>query len=563
GGSASAPPRPPVPPAPKPRKAKWYEKAWAVTKGTVKGIGGGAVDLVKGVGGLVVETGKTVYDGGQYIGRAGYGAVSGDWSAVENYKPVSFASKTSKDGKWGDVGTGIVKAVKDAPAKIAAGSKEWWGDLTSGDPARMEKASETIGKVAFDVATLVIPMTKLGKVGKVAELAEEATALAKLGRVGESAEAAAKLAEEAARLAKAARTAEEAAAAARAAEEAAKAARVAEEAAKAGKTAEEIAQAARAAREAEESARVAAEAAKAAEEAAKAGKIELAVGATRRKIAELTAEDLKQLSRTQLDELARVDPKAYEALSTRFNELTSQAAKDLRGELGDVSKKLGLPEDAVQTRGKAFDSAAKKMSEKGKPTVGDLGDLAGGRLNTRDLKQVEEALGEYLKKNPGAKVDIKFPKGDGEELAKRLRDKFPNTEIKVTDQPGYRGRVHIDGPEGPGKFKSEIQLGPKDVTEFYDGAIVKNGKPVTVNGKPVTVHDNMYKDLRKVSPEKLAEKGLDPKKVGNMIERHDQLVEEVYQATKTGPIAPNSDLARRIADFKQEFGDTILKLHAP
>jgi hypothetical protein len=78
----------------------------------------------------------------------------------------------------------------------------------------------------------------------------------------------------------------------------------------------------------------------------------------------------------------------------------------------------------------------------------------------------------------------------------RLQEQFPNADIKVSEQQGDMARIHIDGADAPGKFKFEIQIGPKDVTNFYDGPIMKDGKPLTVDGKLVTVHDNMYKDLR-------------------------------------------------------------------
>lgn len=123
------------------------------------------------------------------------------------------------------------------------------------------------------------------------------------------------------------------------------------------------------------------------------------------------------------------------------------------------------------------------------------------------------------------------------------------------------GRIHIDGADTPGKFKPEIQIGPKDVTNFYDAPIMKDGKPLTVDGKLVTVHDNMYKDLRQATPQELLSKGIDLRNAQQLITQHDQLVGEVYNTTKTGPIAPDSPLAQQIGVFKQDFGNMITQLH--
>jgi len=152
--------------------ASIWEQAGAVAKGTGKGVLKAGADIVTGLAGAAVETLRTLIDTGVYD----WYLASGDMEGYRQYKPQSFAYQTTRNGRWGQVGDQAAKAGQELPAKVLQGTAQWWEDLSSGDPARMEGAAEKGSEAAVVAATVVVPVTKAALAARAAKAAEVADA---------------------------------------------------------------------------------------------------------------------------------------------------------------------------------------------------------------------------------------------------------------------------------------------------------------------------------------------------------------------------------------------------
>ena len=181
---------------------------------------------------------------------------------------------------------------------------------------------------------------------------------------------------------------------------------------------------------------------------------------------------IRQLERDQdlFRKLRQVGPERLAsdpAVKTRFRMLTRSVDARMDQELAQILgiQPQGLPKDPLRAAAKL---EMWQATDGGKVRLGSLDDLARGRI---DL--------------PG------FDPSRMRAMLKSIRRHFGDDNLIVRDyitgKPFYRGRLHVKIRDASGLWY-ELQLGPKQLSHFYD-------TPFSAAGRTTNVHDAVYKGL--------------------------------------------------------------------
>jgi hypothetical protein len=150
-------------------------------------------------------------------------------------------------------------------------------------------------------------------------------------------------------------------------------------------------------------------------------------------------------------------------------------------------------------------------------------------------------------------------------MLKSIRRHFGDDNLIVRDyiqgKPFYRGRLHVKIRDASGMWY-ELQMGPKQLSHFYD-------TPFTAAGRSVNVHDAVYKGLLKLDDAALKVLGKgNPAKGSARVERVLDLyvdeVTDVMNVAKRGePYAfhpQTSALRRGLVDLLDEIPEDLLPI---
>lgn len=222
-----------------------------------------------------------------------------------------------------------------------------------------------------------------------------------------------------------------------------------------------------------------------------------------------TYNKVKGMNASQLN----ADVQAQKALQNLARDVNTRMKKELESLLGH--KVDGSP--------KQVDRLIQKMGKENK-NVSEIKDVARGRLNLQKLDEKEmNAMVEKLKQKYGVRVtEVK------DEALKALND--PKVD--------YKGRIHVILEDSSG-MKFELQIGPKQLSKFYD-------KEFALCGKNKNIHDAFYKgvDLYLKSGEEL-EKAAKVLGHGN-IAKGKQIIEDSLTIIGNGDAAKGREILMKL-----------------
>jgi hypothetical protein len=195
----------------------------------------------------------------------------------------------------------------------------------------------------------------------------------------------------------------------------------------------------------------------------------------------------------------------------RYRMLTSSVEKRMDQELTELLgfRPEGAPKDPLRAAAK-LDLVAPKQGKNFR--LGNLEDLTRGRINlpTLDIKEMKSIL-ETLKEHYG-------------------RDNLVIHDY-IQGKPFYRGRLHVKIRDGSGLWY-ELQVGPKQISRFYD-------TPFSLAGKPANIHDAVYKGLMQFSDDAIKAVGKGDMRAGRLsvakvLNKYVDEVDEVVALAKKG-----------------------------
>ncbi|MEL7367923.1 MAG: hypothetical protein AAFN74_03350 [Myxococcota bacterium] len=246
--------------------------------------------------------------------------------------------------------------------------------------------------------------------------------------------------------------------------------------------------------------------------------------------------------------------KAYKGLSAddlagpddiRLRQLNRAVAKDnvtVVRQLSDAADASGV-EAKVYGRAKTPFSTFGKLREGGTPTIGDIKDLSGARI---DIDPTQPGYKEFYRAQEAAQETI----GDGLKLKQDY--------IAKPNRWGYTGRIHstIKGADG---LTHEVQVGSRDLSRFIDDKLVtKGGDKISlhdatgykgkIHGVELPPHlEKQYAPLMK----RITDANAAGKKVSDLpllqrdIQQYRQAVQEALPPKLTQPPAPKLSAAAR------------------
>lgn len=251
------------------------------------------------------------------------------------------------------------------------------------------------------------------------------------------------------------------------------------------------------------------------------------------------AEVIKQLEKDQelFRKIRQVGPDRLATdgwVQRRYRLLTRSVDSRMDAEISQLLgfEPQGIPKDPLR-------AAAKLEGYQGlggnKVRLGNVDDLARGRI---DLAKFDPTRMRFM--------------------LKKLRQHFGDDNLIVKDylagKPFYRGRLHVKIRDASGLWY-ELQMGPKQLSTFYD-------TPFTAAGRNVNVHDAVYKGLLKLEDDavKVLGKGSVARgqtRVAQVLDRYVNEVNDVMSvATRGEPYVftpETSGLRRAIGDLLDEL----------